>query len=229
MSDRNYRVVDADPEWVERNRQTYEQHGKRIDIQTKDAGDFNRAGEPAAYFAYNVEYAKQCARGPDHTIVKQTVPVEFCRSPNAYVYDAKPDKQWQRRVHCDRRSEKPSRRDKKEHKYEVTSGPIATCHNKAFGRSEEMMPMEKYKPAEDTNGNYYQQVCFKGEALEQIGKYPREIYRGEPAPVRREAPRYEDRERSRYDDRERSQYDDRERREYGTRVYGNPNSSSSRG
>jgi hypothetical protein len=40
-----------------------------------------------------------------------------------------------------------------------------------------MVPPEKYKPAVDERGNYYQQVAFKGEALNQLGTYPREIYR----------------------------------------------------
>lgn len=40
-----------------------------------------------------------------------------------------------------------------------------------------MPPLERYRPARDPSGSYYQQVAIKGEKLDQIGKYPRELYR----------------------------------------------------
>lgn len=69
--------------------------GDRKYIENANPGDFNRRGEAAAYFAYDPKYAVQYA-GPRGRVIQQTVPVSFLRGPNAKVYEAEPNDEWQR-------------------------------------------------------------------------------------------------------------------------------------
>jgi hypothetical protein len=68
-------------------------------IRPVAAGNFNRDGEDAAYYAYDPRYAAECARGAGKSILKQTVPVSFLRGPNAIVYEAEPSDEWRRVCH----------------------------------------------------------------------------------------------------------------------------------
>ncbi|ESZ96875.1 hypothetical protein SBOR_2740 [Sclerotinia borealis F-4128] len=145
------------------------------DIITDASGDFNKAGEDAAYFATDPRYAEKLAK-KEKMVIKQTVPQTWLRSGDAVVYDEQPNDDWRQRVHADRRSEPLAGPSRKTQKADITIGPIADTHTSHFTKNDKVPSSEVFKPAKDPEGNYYQQVAVKGEKLKEIGKYPREVY-----------------------------------------------------
>ena len=94
---------------------------------------------------------------------------------------------FKKRVYHDRRGERLPGKERKDQKYTVTSGPISDTYSGNFGKMEQMPsssthwsdPKEKdpWSPARNPEQGYYQQVAFKGPALDKIGTFDRRIYR----------------------------------------------------